>query len=166
MERVIPLSEKLIKGGVAGFLATVPMTVFMLTAWRKLPAREKYPLPPRLITRRLVQEAGVEQKVDADELTWLTLTLHFLFGAATGSLYGLVEDRVELNDALKGSLMGMAVWSGSYLGWIPAFGILPPATEHPWRRNLLMIVAHLIWGSALGRLTRMMSAQHQPYIDL
>lgn len=156
MVRISPLFEKAIRGAGAGFLATFPMTVFMRTAWRRLPGREKYPLPPRLITRKLVREVGVEENLDPDELTWLTLTLHFLFGAAAGSLYGIVEERVPLDESTKGPLMGLAVWSGSYLGWIPAFGILPPATEHPWRRNLLMIVAHLVWGLALGIFSRMM----------
>lgn len=107
----------------------------------------------------------VQEKVDQEELTWLTFTLHFLFGAFAGSLYGIVENKVPLHESAKGSLMGIAVWSGSYLGWIPALGILPPATEHPWRRNLLMIVAHLVWGSALGMLSRIMSAR-RPYINL
>jgi uncharacterized membrane protein YagU involved in acid resistance len=108
---------------------------------------------------------GAQPKADEQELTWLTLTLHFLFGAAAGSIYGLLEPRVPLNESAKGSLMGMAVWSGSYLGWIPAFRILPPATGHPWRRNLLMIVAHLVWGTALGILTRTMRARRS-YIEL
>ena len=157
--------DQLIKGAIAGLLATVPMTIFMRSAWRLLPKREKYPLPPRLITRRLTKETGVDDQLDADQLTWLTLTLHFLFGAATGALYGVIESRVPLNENIKGSLMGMAVWSGSYLGWIPAFHILPPATEHPWRRNLLMILAHLVWGIALGLATRIMNARRS-YIDL
>jgi uncharacterized membrane protein YagU involved in acid resistance len=157
--------DQLIKGAIAGLLATVPMTIFMRSAWRLLPKHEKYPLPPRLITRRLTKETGVDDQLDADQLTWLTLTLHFLFGAATGALYGVIEPRVPLNESVKGSLMGMAVWSGSYLGWIPAFHILPPATEHPWRRNLLMILAHLVWGTALGLATRIMNARRS-YIDL
>lgn len=157
--------QNLIKGALAGLLATVPMTIFMRRAWRMLPRREKYPLPPRLITRKMTKETSVDDKLNADELTSLTLTLHFLFGAATGSLYGVIEPRIRLNANVKGILMGLAVWSGSYLGWIPAFHILPPATEHPWRRNVLMILAHVVWGMFLGTFTRIMSA-HRMYIDL
>ena len=32
------------------------------------------------------------------------------------------------------------------MGWIPAFGLLEPASRHPLRRNLTMIVAHFAWG--------------------
>lgn len=158
-------SQKMIKGAMAGLLATFPMTVFMRTAWRGLAEDEKYPLPPRQITRRLVKEADSDRYIESSSMTRLTLLLHFIFGGTAGSFYGMVEDKIPLNENTKGSLMGLAVWSGSYLGLIPALGILSPATDHPWRRNLLMIVAHLIWGVALGILTRRMRF-HRSYIDL
>ncbi len=52
--------------------------------------------------------------------------------------------------ALAGAGFGLAVWAGSYLGWLPAAGILRPATEHPPRRVALMIAAHLVWGASAG----------------
>jgi hypothetical protein len=33
---------------------------------------------------------------------------------------------------------------------VPALEILAPATRHPWRRNLLMIMAHVVWGVTLA----------------
>jgi hypothetical protein len=159
MIREISPAQKIMRGAAAGLLATVPMTAFMRAAWRLLPRREQYPLPPRLITRKVTDEK------EPDRLTVLTYVFHFLFGAATGSVYAAIEDKVPLHSSAKGILMGLAVWTGSYLGWIPLMGILPPATKHPLRRNLLMIVAHVIWGFALGRLTRVMNPRRQ-YIDL
>jgi uncharacterized membrane protein YagU involved in acid resistance len=100
-----------------------------------------------------------------EKQTGLTLLLHFLFGAATGSIYGAVEGKVPLQDSVKGLLAGLVVWAGSYLGWIPALGILPPATQHPWRRNVIMIVAHLIWGVTLGALAGITSSR-KTYITL
>ena len=144
MRREDSLFQKIMKGAVAGLLATVPMTLFMRAAWRTLPRREQYPLPPRLITHEVARET------EPDRLTVLTYLFHFLFGAVTGSLYGIFEEKIPLKHSAKGILMGLAVWSGSYLGWIPLLGILSPATEHPWRRNLLMILAHVVWGLALG----------------
>ena len=40
------------------------------------------------------------------------------------------------------------------MGWIPAAGILKPATEHPPRRNLLMVGVHLVWGAATAASLR------------
>src|SRR5690242_13597729 len=131
MVRNNSLSQKMIQGAVAGLLATFPMTIFMLMAWKRLPDREKYPLPPRLITRNVVKQVGSPQKLGNRNLTALTLLLHFLYGALTGSVYGTLEQWIPLRRSIKGSLYGVSVWSGSYLGWIPAFGILSPATKHP-----------------------------------
>ena len=143
--------SKLIQGAAAGLVATLPMTLFMRSAWKRLPAYEKYALPPRQITREVLTPRRF-WKMGAEKQTALTLLFHFLFGAAVGSVYGVVEDRIPLQNAVKGPLAGLLVWASSYLGWIPAMGILPPATEHPWRRNVLMVVAHLIWGVTLGAL--------------
>jgi hypothetical protein len=51
---------------------------------------------------------------------------------------------------MTGVALGLGVWTASYLGVLPALGILRPATEHPARRTALMIAAHVVWGSALG----------------
>jgi len=54
---------------------------------------------------------------------------------------------------VKGILWGMIVWAGSYLGRFPAAGILKPATEHPARRDSMMIGAHVVWGAVTRLLT-------------
>ena len=84
----------------------------------------------------------------------MTIFSHFGYGALFGSVYALFADRIPLHSSLKGALAGVAIWIGSYLGWLPALGILRPATQHPFRRNLLMIIAHVVWGVTLGEATR------------
>jgi uncharacterized membrane protein YagU involved in acid resistance len=131
-------------------VATVPMTVAMELMHRRLPRRQRYPLPPRIITQRTTRAAGVEQELDEQEQVGLTLAAHFGYGAAAGALYPPLADRVPGPAVAKGVGYGLLVWTGSYLGLLPALGILTPATEHPARRNLLMIAAHVVWGAALG----------------
>jgi uncharacterized membrane protein YagU involved in acid resistance len=157
--------KKMLQGAAAGLMATLPMTIFMQAAWLQLPAREMHPLPPRQITWKLLKQLGVHRRVSQPSQIVLTWLLHFLFGAMAGSLYGIMEERFRARNSVKGSLAGMVVWTGSYLGWIPVFGIMPPATKHPWRMNLLMIVAHLIWGLSLGVLAKKLNSKKQ-YIDL
>lgn len=135
-------------------IATIPMSVSMLIGWMLLPRREKYHLPPRLITEEISERVGIEDQLSEKQLTSASVLSHFGYGALTGSTYALLEQRIPLQSSLKGGLAGVIVWVLSYLGWIPAMHILPPATEHPWRRNLMMILAHVIWGVALGWLTR------------
>lgn len=160
-----PLFSKFLRGTAAGWLATVPMTIFMELAWRFLPAREKYPLPPRIITNQLRRRWGSKRPFRQTGETALTLFLHFLFGALAGSVYGALKDQVPARPYVKGIAAGLIVWSGSYLGWIPAARIMPAATEQPWRRNLLMVAAHVVWGVALEWVTQRLESDRK-YIKL
>jgi uncharacterized membrane protein YagU involved in acid resistance len=146
--------RKLLKGALAGFIATAPMSISMAVGWRLLPKREKYHLPPRLITEEMTEQVGIEDHLNENEMIGLTIFSHFGYGAAFGAIYALFEHRIPAHSSLKGALTGVALWAGSYLGWLPAMGILTPATRHPWRRNLLMIIAHVIWGVVLGEGVR------------
>ena len=137
-------------GALAGLIATVPMTVAMAVMRRRLPRREQYPLPPREITMEIADRAGIEEHLDEGERRAATLVSHFAYGAATGALYAPLAERTRGHPALKGVTWGLAVWTGSYLGWLPAAGILRPATEHPVRRTALMIGAHVVWGAVTG----------------
>ncbi len=150
--------RKLFKGALAGFIATAPMSISMVLGWRFLPRREKYHLPPRLITGEIAEQVGIEDQMSENELIGLTILSHFGYGAVFGVFYALFENRLPIHSSLKGSSAGVAIWAGSYLGWLPAMGILTPATRHPWRRSLLMIVAHIIWGVTLGEVTRKLNA--------
>jgi len=151
--------RKLIKGAVAGFVATAPMTLSMLVGWKLLPKREKYPLPPRLITGQITERLEIRDRMSEEQVVALTLASHFGYGALFGSIYALFEKRMPVHSSLKGGLAGLALWAGSYLGWLPALGILRSAIQHPWRRNLLIIVAHLVWGVTLGEVMRKLTAK-------
>jgi uncharacterized membrane protein YagU involved in acid resistance len=151
--------DRLLQGAVAGFVGTAPMTAFMVIGWRLLPAHEKYPLPPRQILGEVTERLGVADRMSEGGLVAATLVSHFSYGALFGSMYALFEQKVPSESSMKGALAGLALWVGSYLAWLPALGILPPATRHPWRRNLLMIVAHLIWGVTMSEVARKLNAK-------
>jgi uncharacterized membrane protein YagU involved in acid resistance len=145
--------NKLLAGAVAGMGATVPMTVAMEIMHRNLPDEEQYPLPPRIITMKAAEAVDAKKEMGETERTTATLVSHFAYGAATGALYAPLRRKIPLAPPLAGACYGLAVWAGSYLGLLPALGVLKPATEHPARRTALMIAAHLIWGAALGAIT-------------
>lgn len=148
-----PAVDRIVAGGAGGFLATVPMSAAMLIMHRLLPPKEQYPLPPHEITVELAERVDQEQWVDEPaEVAVATGAAHFGYGAGAGALYALTAARLPLPPVLKGIAFSLFVWAGSYLGWLPAFDILPPATKHPPRRTLLMIVAHLVYGVGLGTL--------------
>lgn len=150
--------NRILLGALAGLAATGPMTLAMKLMHEQLPRGERYPLPPRQITEELAEKAGVNEHLGDEERKAATWASHFAYGAACGALYGAVSgERCDERPVLAGVGFGLAVWAGSYLGWLPAAGVLSPATEHPARRNALMIAAHVVWGATTGAAVRGLS---------
>jgi Protein of unknown function (DUF1440)/Family of unknown function (DUF6789) len=141
---------RVLVGALGGLSATGPMTVAMILLHRHLPRRHRYSLPPREITVELAEKIGIKRKLDPDARAALTLINHFGYGAMAATIYSLAEGKVHGSGILKGPLFGAIVWLVSYLGLLPAVGILEPATKHPPSRNLLMIAVHLVWGLVVG----------------
>ena len=140
--------NRILLGALAGLAATGPMTLAMKLMHEQLPREERYPLPPRQVTEGLAAKAGVNHQLDEGEREAATWVSHFAYGATCGALYGAVSgEKVDEHALLAGVGFGLAVWAGSYLGWLPAAGIISPATEHPARRTALMIAAHAVWGA-------------------
>lgn len=137
-------------GLLAGVVATGPMTVAMILLHRRLPAHERYPLPPREITMKLAREVGIAGKMTPAVRSATALLAHFAYGGAAGAIYGAVSDAVPVRPIWKGVGFGLLVWGASYLGYLPGAGILHSATEHPARRNSLMIAAHVLWGAVMS----------------
>ncbi len=139
--------QKLEQGASAGLLATIPMTAVMVAAQR-LGLLGK--APPAKITDAVLDKADVAAPTSERRL--LTALAHFGFGAATGALYsGLRPGRPSLGRAaVEGIAFGTAVWGASYAGWVPALGILPPPSRDRKDRQLTMVVAHWVFGAAVG----------------
>jgi uncharacterized membrane protein YagU involved in acid resistance len=150
----------LCSGVLAGLGAAIPMTLAMEVLHRSLPADERYPLPPREITDELVAQSGLSGQLDEGELVGLSLVSHFSYSAAAGALYAALAQKYTLSPLSGGIAFGFGLWAVSYLGWLPAAGILRPATEHPPRRTALMLTAHAVWGSVLGLLVDRFQERH------
>jgi len=136
-------------GALAGLIATLPMSVVMLALHKLFPPSERYPLPPEQITSELADRAGAESAGQGPMLDFLAGLAHFGFGTSAGSLFIPIAKVIPLPPLLTGLIYGFLVWFVSYQGWIPRARLLPPASREPTRRNLLMIVAHLVWGGVL-----------------
>ena len=145
-------STRLLTGAAAGLAATVPMTAAMTAMHRRLPARQRYPLPPRRIAMRMARKARVKHQLDEPQKLAVTLLSHFAYGTAVGSLFATMSPRDPARAVAAGAGFGVLVWAVSYLGLLPALDLHPPATREPTQRNGLMIGAHVIWGATLGAI--------------
>ena len=145
----LKLGSRLLIGGIAGFVGTMAMTAAMRRLHRRLPEQERYPLTPREIIDSGAEQVGVT--LPGEIAKDVTTASHFLYGAAVGAILAAANPDTSKR---SGAVYGAAVWVASYMGWIPALHTLKPATQHPPRRNLLMLGVHLVWGAATAASIR------------
>ncbi len=134
-------------------VATIPMTAFMLLMQQTLPWWQHYDLPPEKLTDELAERVGVKKYMNKPQKVALALVAHFAYGAAMGVLYTLLMQRGNIKTfsfVVKGNIFGLAVWGASYFGLLPAMNMPATAPKETPHRNLLMIGAHLVWGTVLG----------------
>jgi uncharacterized membrane protein YagU involved in acid resistance len=154
------MTNRLLLGALAGIAGTCAMTAAARAMHRRLPPRERYPLPPREIVEGALP-ARAKLMLDEERRHSATLAAHFGYGAATGALYALLRPNGSI---LPGVGYGLLVWTVSYFGIMPGLRILRPASDHPLGRNWLMVVAHLVWGSTLaGTLRELELAERQVF---
>jgi len=136
-------------GAAAGLVATLPMTAVMLAAQRLGLMGDQ---PPAKITDAMLD--AVDLDPTRTQRDWLTVAAHLGFGAGVGALFALLRRRrhTAARAALEGAAYGTLVWTTSYAGWVPELGIMPrPADDRPGRPSS-MLVAHWVFGAALGLL--------------
>lgn len=141
--------NNLVSGGIAGLLATIPMSIWMMAVHRSLPLHHRYSLPPRKLTNRILKKVGISHKISRKEKKALSLLSHFSYGTAAGSLYGVINQAVPAPPVVKGVGFGLIVWAGSYFGFLPAINLWQKEEEHR-KRYWMMAAAHVVWGAFLG----------------
>jgi uncharacterized membrane protein YagU involved in acid resistance len=139
--------KRLLRGALAGGLATAPMSAVMMGAKQLGLVGE---MPPEKITAKFLNRAGIRRsEVQQDVLATLT---HFGFGAAAGAAFGVIAPRRLIARLPMGMAYGAAIWGVSYMGWVPALGIMPPADRDRRDRQMVMLASHLVYGTALALL--------------
>lgn len=159
-----------LKGALAGFAGTVPMTIFMLVTQRFLPKGQHYDLPPELITKDIARKAHVRWHMSKGQILLATLAAHFGYGATMGAIYAPieknipppVEKRIPFSALLQGIVFGVLIWAASYFVLLPLLGIAESGEHEPAQRNLMMLAAHVVWGSTMGAIAGLlMSGQRE-----
>jgi uncharacterized membrane protein YagU involved in acid resistance len=146
--------HSVIRGALAGIVATVPMSGVMLILDRRRSGGDPTPLPPRQITIEATELLGVRHKLGESAQRVLTTASHFGYGAVMGALFGAFCGEKRSHAVTSGASYGLAVWVGSYLCWLPALHSRAAAPRQSLRRNAVMIAAHIVWGASLAYLAR------------
>jgi hypothetical protein len=168
------------EGGLGGLAATLAMSGAILAAGR-LGLMGEY--PPERVAHRGLREAGWGP-LSAEQLDGpVGAALHVAFGAALGAVFAtglapvvrVIRRRLPARPPaavalpIAGAAFGSGVWLVSYWDWIPWLGIMPPPDRDRPDRQATMLVAHWIFGAALGMslvgLSRTGLAPAEPMIE-
>lgn len=145
--------NRIVRGALAGVAATGPMSLVMAAAnaagWLGMQ-------PPKHITARAEEEAGVRQQISYPVFQSSWMLAHAGYGAAMGALYGLVRRELPLPAAVAGLSFGGLVWAVSYLGVMPGLNLYPWPSEDSPSRMSTMIAAHAVYGLTLGKVDRLL----------
>ncbi len=152
----LPAAAGCLPGAVGGLVATLPMTLAMKALQRAGRGSSRLPFPPHEVTMGAVETTGVSRhELREEQRRVLTYAGHFGYGAAAGAAYPLLARPLPGPPAARGAAYGLAVWAGSYLGFLPTLGLWGPRREQAASRRaakttLLLVLAHLAWGGVLG----------------
>ena len=139
-----------VRGALAGAVATAPMTAVMLAGRRSVGTQ-----PPKRIVERAEEALDVRPPEPVTDA--LASAAHLGMGVTIGAVYGLLPKGIP-------SAVGLtaAVYAASYQGWIPAAGILPPASDDKPDRPAVMIAAHAMFALALAVTERRLPRRPAP----
>ena len=139
--------KRLLRGAVAGAVATAPMSAVMVGA-------KKFGLmggmPPEKITAKILKRSG--NRPSSQQQDALATVFHFAFGTAAGAAFGVVAPKRLVARVPLGVAYGASIWGVSYMGWVPAFGIMPPSHRDRRDRQVVMFAGHLVYGAVLSIL--------------
>ncbi|HEY0444313.1 MAG TPA: DUF6789 family protein [Candidatus Limnocylindrales bacterium] len=145
----VPLADALARGVAAGIAATAAMSVVLVAAER---SGDMSRMPPHEIASNAISKSPIGAETSGRARRRLGWVAHFAFGAAAGATFEVVRRRLPPRVPAVPAAVAFAavVWGVSYLGWIPALGLMPPATDDEPGRQPALLLAHAVFGGVLG----------------
>jgi hypothetical protein len=144
--------QRYIVAAAAGVIATGAMTIAM-NGLRQRHSLSKRQLPPRRIVANVARRMLATAPPRGAHMTATANAAHYAYGGAMGALYQAVVP-AQRRGLASGALFGLAVWTASYCGWLPLLRLHASPLVDPRSRSEVMILAHLVWGAALGLLSK------------
>lgn len=142
----------ILRGGVSGLLATIPMSAVM--ALSSVIGLMSNP-PPRKIVSRANRHTGVPiWVIPHHTFTAEWVAAHAAFGTVCGLLYTGTRKVLPGPETGRGLAYGLVVWGANYLAIMPLLHLYPPVSRDRPGRIGTMITAHLTFGLALALLDR------------
>jgi hypothetical protein len=145
------VGQTVVRGALAGFAATVPMS--MVIGLGRAAGLLRTP-PPVVVTAEAAERTGEDPNTGSPAFQAGWMAAHLGYGAACGAIYAAARPLLPRSDVAAGLIFGGAVWGVSYLGILPALELFPSAKDDSPQRQQVMIAAHAVYGVACSWIER------------
>lgn len=111
--------------------------------------------PATVKVAEAVSEGALGHELTGEEKAWAGPTVHYAFGTANGTVYGVlaeVEPRVTFGSGLA---FGAFVWLVADEGAVPASGLSAPPWTYPPSTHVYSLASHLVFGLTLEATRRL-----------
>ena len=132
----------LAKGLLAGLIAGIAATAAKSLAEKVFPPRTHgEPEPPVLLAQKLIGHplVGAAQTLAAE-------TIHWSFGALTGTAYGALAEYYPAATAKEGASFGMALATLTHGKALPAMGLSAEPEDRTYRERASEMGTHAVFG--------------------
>jgi hypothetical protein len=141
--------KHLILGAAGGFIGTLAMQALLIARQKWLP----HTAPPlRQDPGEFMIKAGegalpdtVRRRIPPAVETGAARMLAIGYGLTFGGLYALFRPQGGA-PFVDGVVLGIANWATGYLGWLPAFRLLPPVWRQQAPQAITPLAEHALYG--------------------
>lgn len=142
--------RSIVSGAGAGVVSTIVMTVpIAISARCGLIDR----IPPEEVTARVAETALDDQQIPEPVISAVWPFTHLAYGALCGVLYRCVPRSLRPDRMGTGVVYGVGIWTANYFGYLPMLHLYPPPQRDAPARPIVMILAHMLFGAVLARLS-------------
>ncbi len=135
-------ARSLVKGLIAGMIGGIAGAAAKHVAERIYPPRAKgEAVPPEVLAQKAAGGAlTTTEKKAAGE------TIHWLFGASAGAVYGGVAEYYPQVTAKEGANFGMVLATVTHEGVLPAIGLAASPEKQSSREQTSEMTSHVVYG--------------------
>ncbi len=141
---------RVVRGALAGALATGAMTLVQLAATRRRGADE--PMPEKVVEGAAAR-AGLHLEEPTEDA--VSTAAHLAYGMTAHTALALASPSPGMVTAL---LFSLALGVLGYQGWIPAAGLLPRLSAMDTTRQVDVVASHAVYGVALWLALRLLGS--------
>ena len=141
------MRNQILRGAVAGVAGSVVMTIPIVVSQR---LRLFHTPPPEEISDNVARRTWLLPDRSHRFFPIIWIAAHLGYGATCGTLFSPFRRWLPGSERIAGPLFGLSVWAVSYLGFVPALRLYPWPADDSRPRQVVMIVAHGLFGLAVA----------------